>query len=141
MQHLLGTNLKLVEHIKNVSFDYKNGSFLGFGGDQSGTYSVCSYADTKNGKLQYLIFIESGREIPQQMTISKDWQYGLENGMIFFVIHGNERKKHGIYQWRFMKAAGEIGLKKDIFIYTYGAIKENLKVDLSWIAGDALRDF
>ena len=33
MQHLLGTNLKLVEHIKNANIAYKNNSFLGLGGN------------------------------------------------------------------------------------------------------------
>jgi hypothetical protein len=33
-------------------------------------------------------------------------QYGLANGNIFMVHHDSPQKDHGIYQLRFVKAAG-----------------------------------
>lgn len=72
-------------------------------------------------------------------------QYGMDNGVLFLVIHG-EQKDHGIYQWRFTQAAGGLTISKNVAIATGNAISkalqsQGLPIDLSWIAGDPLRNF
>jgi hypothetical protein len=69
----------------------------------------------------------------------------MDNGTLFLVIHGDQ-KAHGIYQWRFTQAAGGLSISKNIAIETNNAISAALKtkglnIDLSWIAGDPLRNF
>ena len=79
-------------------------------------------------------------------TINQDFfQYGMENGVLFLVNHG-EQMGHGIYQWRFTQAAGELSVPMNVAIATNSAISNFLKskgvpVDLSWIAADPLRNF
>jgi hypothetical protein len=64
---------------------------------------------------------------------------------MFLVKHG-EQKKHGIYQWRFTRAAGGLALTKSIAaigndVFSAYLRQKGLPVDLSWMAGDPLRNF
>jgi hypothetical protein len=77
--------------------------------------------------------------------IDDDFQYGMDNGTLFLVNHG-EQKQHGIYQWRFTREAGGLSIQKNAALATNMAISAYLKsygvsYDLSWIAGDPLRNF
>lgn len=54
----------------------------------------------------------------EDKTIHQDFfQYGMEKGVLFLVNHG-EQKGHGIYQWRFNQAAGELSVQKNVAIAT-----------------------
>lgn len=77
--------------------------------------------------------------------IDENTQFGMDNGVMFLVIH-KEQKAHGIYQWRFTQASGGLSIQKNAGLATANAISGFLKAkglpfDLSCLVGDPLRDF
>jgi hypothetical protein len=91
------------------------------------------------------VFVASYYPFEETITIDHNVQYGVDNGTMFLVKHG-EQKNHKIYQWRFTKAAGGLSLTKNAAILANDKFSSFMKakglpVDLSWIAGDPLRDF
>jgi len=63
-----------------------------------------------------------------------------------FLVKHREQKKHGIYQWRFTNAAGGLAFTKNAAVLANFAFRSYLRSkglppDLSWIAGDPLRNF
>ena len=128
MSQLKGQVLALKRKGETIQVYWKQGAVLGFGGDRSQSYTLCVYE--LNGS-EFPAYIQTGFDVPQKLTIDSRLQYGVQEGVLFFVYHDKEQT---IYQHRFRTNS----LQK----LAYGA-NEYLKtmgVDLSWVAGDYLRN-
>ncbi|XP_071946983.1 uncharacterized protein [Antedon mediterranea] len=109
---------------------WKQGSVFGFGGDRSQTYRECHYK-MSNGKI-IVVFVQSDWDIPKPLQLDSKLQYGLNNGNIFFVLHGKEQTP---YQHRFEMNPMQTGL-----FYANEILKQIKGYDASWIAGDYLHN-
>lgn len=110
-------------------------------------YNLCTYNSELLGK-NIPVFIQAERGKDPTYTINNEFQFGVDGEVFFLVNHDKEHRGHGIYQWRFFKEAGGLSALKNVGEGILGAIGkaggEYLgigAVDLSWIAGDPLRDF
>jgi hypothetical protein len=71
MNFLLGQTLTNGQVLKTVTINYKYGSFLGMGGDQTATYQLARY---NLGKGQVNVFIETpAYSFKPTLTITKDY--------------------------------------------------------------------
>ena len=129
MGSLKGETLALREKRETVTIHWKQDSWGGIGGDKSQTYVLCEYA-TRNG-YSIPIYIQEGYEIKQNFTIDFRFQYGLQDNVMFFVFHDKSQKP---YQQRFRCD----GLQK--FVYAANEVLKLTGVDISWIAGEYLKD-
>ena len=129
MGSLKGETLALREKIETLTIHWKQGSIAGFGGDRSRTYVLCEYA-TRNG-YSVPIYIQEGFEIKQNFTIDFRFQYGVQDDVLFFVYHDKSQKP---YQERFRCN----GLQK--FVYAANELLKMAGMDISWIAGNYLKD-
>ena len=130
MSVLRGQTLSLESQgvIKTVS--WKQGSFLGFGGDCSQEYRFCTYT-TPSG-VQVAVYIQKSFSVPQSLTVDSRLQFGMQEGVLFYVLHDTSQTP---YQHRFKT--------NDLQKMAYAAnsiLKMTKGVDVSWIAGDYLRN-
>ena len=129
MSFLKGKTLTLVSKGENVRVEWKQGSFLGVGGDRSQNYYLCKYS--MDG-TDIPVYVQASYTIKSRLTVDSSLQYGMQEGILFFVYHD---KSQTIYQHRFRtNTLQKIG---------YGlnaALKKYRGYDASWIAGDYLRD-
>jgi hypothetical protein len=123
--------LHLVSIDQQVTISWKQGSFLGAGGDHSEPYSLCKYS--KDGDL-IPVFIQRGYDIPQVLPVDGRLQWGMNDGNFFFVFHDKSRTP---YQHRFVQSAAQ-----NLAIYANEMIKLKTKgfVDASWVVGDYLHN-
>ena len=128
---LRGETLKLKSRGNTVKVEWKQGSFFGFGGDRSQNYILCTYSVSSAGG-DVPVYIQSGYSVPQDLTVDGNLQFGMQEGVIFYVLHDKSQKP---YQHRFRSN----GLQKLAYAAN-AALKERAGVDLSWAAGDYLRD-
>lgn len=147
VRKLLGSRLTFRALEKPVTIHYKYHSFLGFGGDHTAHYDLCTYNSELLG-YPVPVFVLDAFKHPESITINHDIQFGVDGQDFFIVSQDAARRKHGIYQWRFTQAAGGLkGLKslgvaaEGIFGKIIGSEAGTGPIDLSWIAGDPLRDF
>ena len=78
------------------------------------------------------VYVQGGYTIKSQLTVGSSLQYGMQNGILFFVYHDKEQKP---YQHRFVT--------NDLQKFAYAAneiLKMAKGVDISWVAGDYLHD-
>ena len=129
MAQLKGETLNFQGKEKTVSVSWKQGSFLGMGGDRTQSYTLCSYTLTSGAKIP--VYIQQGYNIPSKMKIDSDLQYGMQEGVMFFVYHD---KSQTPYQHRFRCNTLQT------FAYAVNEVAKLRGVDLSWVAGDYLRD-
>ena len=130
MAQLKGETITLKSKGKTVTVSWKQGSFLGMGGDKSQNYWLYTY--TRPTGTEIPVYIQAGYDVPSRMTIDSNLQYGMQEGVIFFVYHD---KSQTPYQHRFRTNT----LQK--FAYAANELTKMMKgVDLSWLAGDYLRD-
>ncbi|KAG5855213.1 hypothetical protein ANANG_G00046690 [Anguilla anguilla] len=131
MAMLKGQTLTLVSSHGVKKVEWKQGSFIGFGGDRSQNYNECTY---KMGEGVLIpVYIQSDRSKPDRLKVDSKCQYGVQNGVIFLVIHD---KSQTPYQHRFMMNPKQEWLKS-----AHDLQKQYTQVDMSWVAGDYLRDF
>ena len=130
MSFLKGQTLTLESKGRTVTVSWKQGSFLGFGGDSKQDYALCKY-NTSGGE-PVAVFIQSGYDIQRKLTVNSSLQYGMQNGILFFVYHDKSQKP---YQHRFMTN----NLQK-FAVFANELLKLARGVDLSWVAGDYLHD-
>lgn len=131
MSFMKGQTLNLKSKVETVTVNWKQDSFLGFGGDKSQNYILCDYTTSEGQSIP--VYIQGGYvDIPQSLNIDSSLQYGMQEGVLFFVLHDKSQKP---YQHRFKSTA----LEK--FAYFVNDILKMAKgVDLSWVAGDYLHD-
>ncbi|KAG5851412.1 hypothetical protein ANANG_G00093100 [Anguilla anguilla] len=131
MSMLKGQKLTLVrsEGVKKV--EWKQGSFLGFGGDKSQSYNECTYK--MKGGCILPVYIQSDFSKLNSFKVDNKCQFGMQKGVIFLVIHDKTQKP---YQHHFMMNPTQEWLKS-----AHDFQKCYTNVDISWIAGDYLHDF
>lgn len=129
MSQLKGETITLKEQGGAVKIQWKQGSFLGVGGDRTQTYRLCTYALSSGSEIP--VYIQTNYSVPDEMDIDSKLQYGMQEGVIFYVYHDKEQKP---FQHRFRSNA----LQK--FAYMANAITKLKGIDLSWVAGDYLHD-
>ena len=128
-----GMTLTKEKELQTMDVSWKQGSFLGIGGDMSERYTVYEYK-SPNG-APFPVYIQSGYSAPDRLTVDSRLQYGMSEGVFFFVYHD---KSNTPYQHRFttnlyQKAAY---LANELLKWkTHGL------ADLSWAVGDYLHDF
>ena len=130
---LKGTPLKKGNYKEHISISWKQGSFLGIGGDWSQSYSVYEYIGPNGSPVP--VFIQSGWGVPESLTIDSSLQYGMNEGTFFLVLHD---KSQAPYQHRFIKNFTQKAL------YAANALlkaKTGGMLDVAWIIGDYLHDF
>ena len=125
-----GQTLTLKSKGQTVTVNWKQGSVLGFGGDRSQNYVLCDY--TTSGGQSIPVYVQGGYDIPRSLTVNSSLQYGMQEGVLFFVLHD---KSQTPYQHRFRTTALQN------FAYAANEILKMAKgVDLSWVVGDYLHD-
>lgn len=92
------------------------------------------------------VFVANYYNFENTIIIDENVQYGVEGGVMFLVKHGEDQRGHGIYQWRFANAAGGLSISQNAAIAGNAAFSafmqtKGVPIDLSWIAGDPLRNF
>ena len=130
---LMGMTLTKERQVQTIDVSWKQGSFLGLGGNRSQRYTVFEYKSPNGAPIP--VYIQSGYSAPDRLTVNNSLQYGMSDGVFFIVYHD---KSQTPYQHRFttnfyQKAAylANTALKTT----TVGL------VDLSWAVGDYLHNF
>ena len=130
MGSLKGEPLTLKSRGETVTVSWKQGSFVGFGGDRSQNYVLCDYSTSRGNSVP--VYIQGGYDIPQELVIDSRLQYGTQDNVLFFVYHD---KSQTPYQERFRCN----GLQK--FVYAGNDLLKLAKgIDISWMAGNYLKD-
>ena len=125
---LRGETLTLKSRGETVTVAWKQGSFVGFGGDRSQKYVLCDYTTGIGNSVP--VYIQDGYDIPQELIIDSKLQYGTQDNVLFFVYHD---KSQTPYQERFRCS----GLQK--FVYAANDILKIAKgIDISWVVGNYL---
>ena len=114
-----------------MKVEWKQGSILGFGGDQHETYELCMYSTS--GGEEVPIYIQTSKySVENELQVDGMLQYGMQEGILFYVLHDKSNKP---FQHRFRTNS----LQK--LVYGGNSIMKSMTgVDLSWVAGDYLRD-
>lgn len=130
MGSLKGEPLTLKSRGETVTVSWKQGSFVGFGGDKSQNYVLCDYSTSRGNSVP--VYIQGGYDIPQELVIDSRLQYGTQDNVLFFVYHD---KSQTPYQERFRCN----GLQK--FVYAANDLLKLTKgIDISWMAGNYLKN-
>lgn len=130
MGSLKGEPLTLKSRGETVTVSWKQGSFVGFGGDRSQNYVLCDYSTSRGNSVP--VYIQGGYDIPQELVIDSRLQYGTQDNVLFFVYHD---KSQTPYQERFRCNA----LQK--FVYAANDLLKLAKgIDISWMAGNYLKN-
>lgn len=130
MGSLKGEPLTLKSRGETVTVSWKQGSFVGFGGDKSQNYVLCDYSTSRGNSVP--VYIQGGYDIPQKLVIDSRLQYGTQDNVLFFVYHD---KSQTPYQERFRCN----GLQK--FVYAANDLLKLTKgIDISWMAGNYLKN-
>ncbi|XP_068700010.1 D-inositol 3-phosphate glycosyltransferase-like [Montipora foliosa] len=116
-----GSILTLRNKGETVTIQWKQQSFIGFGGDRSQSYVLCHYITERGRSVP--VFIQKGYSISQSLKIDSKLQYGTQGDVIFLVYHD---KSQTPYQERFRCN----GLQT---FYAAG-------INISWIFGHYLVD-
>ena len=128
MGSLKGEVLTLKSKGETVTVQWKQGSFVGFGGDRSQNYILCDYTTSRGNSVP--VYIQAGWDIPQKLTVNSDLQYGAQDNVLFFVYHD---KSQTPFQERFRCN----GLQK--FLYAANDVLKMAKgLDISWAVGNYL---
>ena len=75
-----------------LTIHWKQGSFLGMGGDRSQTYYVCQYRLVSQYRYFVTIYAQESYGTPDEMTVDRTLQYGLDDDIVFLVYHDKEQK-------------------------------------------------
>lgn len=130
MGSLKGEPLTLKSRGETVTVSWKQGSFVGFGGDRSQNYVLCDYSTSRGNSVP--VYIQGGYDIPKELVIDSKLQYGTQDNVLFFVYHD---KSQTPYQERFRCN----GLQK--FVYAANDLLKLTKgIDISWMAGNYLKN-
>ena len=130
---LKGTTLRRGNFRETIAISWKQGSFLGLGGDRGQSYNVYEYLGPNGSTVP--IFIQSGWDAPAGLLVDSRLQYGMNDGTFFFVLHD---KSQTPYQHRFIQNF----IQRSLYTgNSYLRAVTGGKVDAAWIVGDYLRDF
>ena len=133
MACLKGMQLKKKSFVQKIKIEWKQGSFLGLGGDVSQDYNVYEYKSPNGAVVP--VFIQKGWDAPDTLTINNELQYGMAEGVFYLVFHD---KSQTPFQHRFIQTIPQQAL------YTANNfLKQVTKgtLDLSWSFGEYLHDF
>lgn len=122
--------LTFKQDLQRITINWKQGSVLGFGGDRTQHYTLCEYNNSEGESV--LVYIQNGYNIPQSLIVDSSLQYGMQEGVLFYVLHDKSQKP---YQHRFRTS------DLQTFAYAVNAgLKIAMGIDLASIAGDYLHD-
>ena len=133
MAAFYGIELTKKDLVGCVTINWKQGSFLGIGGDHSQKYNIFNY-ETPHKSLVPL-YVQHDYVSPDKIVCNEKMQYGMNNGVFFVVLHD---KSQTPYQHRFIQTEIQRNL------YRANEILKNCSanyVDMSWAAGDYLHTF
>ena len=120
-----GKTLTFKSRGETITIHWKQGRFVGIGGDKSQNYVLCDYTTSRGKSVP--VYIQRGYDIPQKLTIDSRLQYGTKD-VLFFVHHD---KSQTPFQERFRCR----GLQK--FVYTENDVLK-MALDISWAVGNYL---
>lgn len=129
----MGMTLTKEKQVQTIDVSWKQGSFLGVGGDKSQRYTVFEYKSPNGAPIP--VYIQSGYSAPDRLTVDNRLQYGMSEGVFFIVYHD---KSQTPFQHRFTT---------DLYQKAAYLANEALKMkthglaDLSWALGHYLHDF
>lgn len=83
MGSLRGENLTFKSREQTVTVKWKQGSFLGFGGDKSQNYVLCDYTTGNGNSVPF--YIQAGYSVPQKLKIDSRLQYGTQDNVLFLL--------------------------------------------------------
>jgi len=129
---LRGLTLNKNNRVGAVTVNWIQGGVLGLGGQRSLSYDLYNYSNPSGALCP--VYIQSGWEAPQVLTLDDRVQFGCNKGIIFLVLHDKENTP---YQHRFITK----GMQENL--YTANAALKQWTggwVDLSWVKGDYLRN-
>jgi len=133
MEIFKGKTLQKKSQDEKVTIEWKQGSILGIGGDQSQKYSICTYEFPGGGNV--LVYINVTWEIPDKLLVDEKVRYGMNNNILFLVL---DDLNHNPYQHRFVKS----GIETTLYLGNEWLKKTtDGYVDLSWVAGEYLSHF
>ncbi|KAJ6636404.1 hypothetical protein Bhyg_14994 [Pseudolycoriella hygida] len=132
MSQFRGLKIERKTKLESVSISWKQGSFLGFGGDETHIYKVYVYAFENGANI--LLFCQDSMSAPHTMEINEPLQCGFQNGEMFLVLHD---KKRTPYQFRFVQNKNIVAVWA---VYGLKQLKNFGGYDFSWAAGDYLID-
>ena len=122
--------LTFKDELRRITINWKQGSVLGFGGDRTQHYTLCEYNNSEGKSVP--VYIQNGYNIPQNLTVDSSLQYGMQEGVLFYVLHDKSQKP---YQHRFRTS------DLQNFGYAVNAgLKAALGIDLASVVGDYLHD-
>ena len=133
MDCLKGMTLKRNKFELEIQIKWKQGSFLGYGGDKTQSYKVYIYESPNRATVP--VFIQKGWTAHDPIIIKNDLQYGMIDGVFFLVYHD---KSQTPYQHRFLQ-----GMPQRLLHSTNEFLKNvtNGTLDLSWAVGEYLHNF
>ena len=82
----------------DVIIHWKQGSFLGIGGNREQTYTVGEYKYRNDYRNIVVYFQKDFGTLPERIQIGSQYQYGTVNGILFLVNHD---KRQYPFQERF----------------------------------------
>ncbi|KAJ6636405.1 hypothetical protein Bhyg_14995 [Pseudolycoriella hygida] len=132
MSQFRGLKIERKTKLESVSISWKQGSLLGFGGDQTHIYKVYIYAFENGANI--LLFCQDSMSPPYTIEIDEKLQCGFQNGEMFLVLHDKSRTP---FQFRFVENENTIAAWA---AYGMKQLKHFVGYDFSWVAGEYLRD-
>ena len=133
MACLKGMALKKKSFVQKINIEWKQGSFLGLGGDVSQQYIVYEYTSPNGAVVP--VFIQKGWDAPDALTINSELQYGMAEGVFYLVFHDKSQMP---FQHRFIQTIHQKAL------YTANNFFKKVTrgtMDMSWAIGEYLHDF
>lgn len=123
--------LQLANVESEVTVSWKQGSFMGTGGDKSQRYRVCRYM---KDDAAIPVFVQADWNPPQLLPVNNRLQWGINDGHFFMVLHDKDQTP---YQHRFVQSATQ-----QLASFANDLIKLRTKglVDLGWVVGDYLHN-
>ena len=128
-----GMTLTKGRQLQTIDVSWKQGSFLGMGGDRSQRYTVYEYQSPNGAPIP--VYIQSGYSAPDRLTVDNRLQYGMSEGVFFIVYHD---KSNSPYQHRFTT---NLYQKAAYLANEALKMKTHGLADLSWALGDYLHNF
>ena len=130
MAAFYGIELTKKELVGSVTINWKQGSFLGIGGDHSQKYNIFNYETPHKSLIP--LYIQHDYDSPEKIVCNEKMQYGMNKGVFFMVLHD---KSQTPYQHHFIQTE----IQKNL--YKANEILKNYSAnygDMSWAAGDYL---
>lgn len=90
MSFLTGQDLQYETQRDTITIRWKQGSFMGIGGDRSQNYILCKYTTSDHRGVP--VFIQDSFDRPPILRVDSKLQHGVKEGKIYFVYHDKSQK-------------------------------------------------